>query len=95
MSHEPTRRRGTSKSMFEGWVCGHAMQMRKVSRAWGARGRYLDGISAPKLLYSPIYMTLHLNMPCLPEVEITEKNKLGKVVRSDADTMSRSSYLPE
>ena len=51
------------RGMFEEWVCGHVMQMRRVSRAWGARGRYLDGISAPKLLYPAIYMTLHLNIP--------------------------------
>ena len=86
---------GQVRGMFEEWVCGHVMQMRRVSRAWGARGRYWDGISAPKLLYSAIYMTMHLNIPWLPGVEITEKNQLGKVTRSRADTMSRSSDLPQ
>ena len=52
---------GQVRGMFGEWICGHLMQMRRVSRAWGVRGRYWDGISVPKLLYSVIYMTMHLN----------------------------------
>ena len=64
MPSAPTRRIGTSEGMFVTWVCGHIMQVQRVSRACGALGRCWDGMSVPKLLYPTMQLVSHLLMSC-------------------------------